>query len=66
MKKNSKCPNLNHGRMNVPIRFCPNCGDDLNLSLLGTCSDELHASRRRNRNTFCTDCGKRIAGTPAK
>ena len=25
--RRSYCPNLNHGRRNAPVRFCPMCGE---------------------------------------
>ena len=42
----------NHGRTIVTVRFCPNCGEIVNGKIpIGTCSEEQHAKRRRNRNT---------------
>jgi hypothetical protein len=44
--------------MVVTVRYCPSCGDVLNPSI-GTrkCLDDAHAKLRRERNSFCIDCG---------
>jgi hypothetical protein len=53
------CPNDNHGRSVVTVRFCPNCGVVVNKSILARgCSPERHARMRRVRNTYCVDCGQ--------
>jgi hypothetical protein len=55
------CPNDNHGRSVVTVRFCPNCGVVLNANILGArCPEHVHARARRSRNTFCVDCGDRL------
>jgi NADH pyrophosphatase NudC (nudix superfamily) len=58
---------MNHGRLNAPVRFCPTCGDQLDASGKSsgansrtTCDDAKHASRRKDRNAFCCDCGKKL------
>lgn len=57
-----RCPNDNHGRAIVTVRFCPNCGQVVNGKIPAkTCSDEDHAKRRRARDTYCLDCGERLA-----
>ena len=59
MMRTDRCPNLNHGRMAPPVRFCPTCSKEVNARLaIPTCSDEKHALRRRERSAFCADCGK--------
>jgi len=59
--QSARCPNDNHGRMVVRVRWCPNCGEVLNASILPkTCREEAHAKLRRERNTFCMDCGGRL------
>jgi len=56
-----RCPNDNHGRAIVTIRFCPNCGVVVNKNILARgCPDEKHAKSRRDRNTFCVDCGEQL------
>jgi hypothetical protein len=57
-----RCPNDNHGRSVVTVRFCPNCGVVVNKSILAKgCDPEKHARRRRVRNTYCVDCGQGLA-----
>lgn len=51
---------MNHGRTNVSIRFCPNCGEELNPTLKSRCDNAKHAQLLKNRNAFCTDCGKKL------
>jgi rRNA maturation protein Nop10 len=56
-----RCPNDNHGRAIVTVRFCPNCGEIVNGNLPARkCSEEEHAMRRRARYTYCVDCGERL------
>ncbi len=56
-----RCPNYNHGRLNVPVRFCPMCCDVVNKNIpMAKCSDEQHAESRRKRNKYCVDCGKQL------
>jgi hypothetical protein len=55
------CPNDNHGRAIVTVRFCPNCGEIVNGKITARgCSEEEHAIRRRARYPYCADCGKRL------
>jgi hypothetical protein len=47
--------------MVVRVRWCPNCGEVLNPNILPrTCRDEEHVKLRRERSTFCMDCGTRL------
>jgi predicted RNA-binding Zn-ribbon protein involved in translation (DUF1610 family) len=56
-----RCPNNNHGRANVTVRVCPNCGEIVNGKIPATrCSEEEHAKRRRARYPYCVDCGERL------
>jgi hypothetical protein len=56
-----RCTNLNHARHDAPVRACPSCGDVVNARLpRGSCSQGTHATRRRNREAFCSDCGLRL------
>lgn len=56
-----RCANDNHGRAVVRIRFCPSCGVVLNEKILARgCAEEKHARSRRDRNTFCVDCGEQL------
>jgi hypothetical protein len=54
-----RCPNDNHGRAIITIRFCPNCGVVVNESIRArACTVAEHARRRRVRNIYCVDCGQ--------
>jgi DNA-directed RNA polymerase subunit RPC12/RpoP len=64
MKNGVRCPNMNHSRLNVPVKFCPTCGESLNRAAVGHCDTQKHAELRKDRNIFCHDCGKKI-GLPA-
>jgi hypothetical protein len=55
------CPNMNHGRFNPPVRFCPDCSQVVNTRIvILACGEEKHAKQRRERSTFCSDCGERL------
>jgi hypothetical protein len=57
-----RCANDNHGRAVVTVRFCPNCGEIVNPSILPRgCSEQTHARMRRERSFYCMDCGERFA-----
>ena len=48
--------------MLVSIQFCPMCGEKFNTPTnIEHCNDQMHASRRKNRDTFCCDCGKKLS-----
>ncbi|MBX2993610.1 MAG: hypothetical protein KF681_02270 [Bdellovibrionaceae bacterium] len=55
-----RCRNMNHGRSNVLIRHCTDCGETLNATVRNSCNEQLHAERRKHRNLFCHDCGKSL------
>ena len=58
MMQSKRCPNDNHGRMVVRIRFCPSCGEVLNKSIVSRkCPEDTHTRMRRSRNSYCMDCG---------
>ena len=59
-----RCPNMNHGRTNAPIRHCPNCGELLNAAIRKGCDDAKHKILRRDRSIFCHDCGKKLSTLP--
>lgn len=59
-KKLLPCPNMNHGRLNAPVRNCPMCGEIVNKQRSSFCDGSKHAARRKERNTFCCDCGKKL------
>ena len=61
MKYSERCPNMNHGRSNAPVKYCPTCGETVNSSANGKCNPEQHATRRKNRSIFCHDCGKKLS-----
>jgi len=56
-----RCPNLNHGRPNAPVRFCPKCGEVVNEDIPARkCEEGVHAKKRRERNKYCIDCGEQL------
>ena len=55
-----RCPNMNHGRLNAPIRFCPNCGDKVNAQIPNKCDGSKHPSLRKDRQMFCHQCGEKL------
>ncbi len=59
MEPREHCPNDNHGRAIVTVRFCPQCGEIVNGKIpIGTCSEEQHANQRRAGSAYCMDCGR--------
>ena len=55
------CPNFNHGRVNAPVRACPMCSEVVNIKIpIKNCNEEEHAKRRKDRSTYCVDCGKQL------
>ena len=59
--RNGRCLNYNHGRPNAPVRFCPKCGEVVNNNISAeVCSEEQHAKKRRENNTYRVDCGKQL------
>jgi len=55
------CPNVNHGRPNAPVAFCPECGEVVNPGIPPrSCSEEGHAKKRRERHPYCVDCGEQL------
>lgn len=63
IKKDVRCANMNHGRVNAPVRSCPMCGEVVNKSIRASCDEVKHAARRKERNAFCCDCGKKLSIT---
>ncbi len=58
---NVRCANNNHSRMNVPVKFCPDCGEVVGKNIsVKTCGSDSHNRRRKDRNKFCVDCGKSL------
>ncbi len=56
MTQGSTCPNFNHRRLNVLVRFCTMCGEVVNKDILaGKSNDEEHPRKRRQRNKNCVD-----------
>ncbi len=54
----TRCPNYNHSRSNVPVRFCLMCGEVVNADIpIRKCKEEEHAIRRRERSQYCWECG---------
>lgn len=61
MTQGSSCPNYNHRRPNVLVRFCTMCGEVVNKDIpAGKCNEEEHARKRLQRNKYCVDCGERL------
>jgi len=61
MVRDNRCPNLNHRRTNVTVRFCSMCGEIVNGSIpTGRCSEEEHATKRRQQEKYCVDCGEQL------
>jgi rRNA maturation protein Nop10 len=59
--KRNDCPNLNHGRSNPPVRFCPKCGEVVNVArVLQRCAADKHSKERLNQNRHCVDCGEQL------
>lgn len=59
------CKNLNHGKSNVVIGFCPQCGTRFN-GRRGSCDSAAHARYRKQRFSFCLDCGNSLALSAAR
>jgi len=56
-----RCPNMNHGRRNPPVGFCPDCGEAVNREIpVQSCSEENHAKQRRARSYYCVHCGEQL------
>ena len=51
---------MNHGRSNTPINYCPECGQRFQSSATGSCSAHKHMDLRRQRLSYCTDCGCKL------
>ena len=61
MRDGVRCPNMNHGRMNAPVSFCPSCGDTINNQKeKKKCDEFIHKARRKDRSIYCQDCGKKL------
>jgi hypothetical protein len=58
-----RCPNMNHGKLNPSVSFCPSCGKKLNsqTATKNQCDHEKHKARRKDRNLFCFDCGTELS-----
>jgi hypothetical protein len=61
MYTNIRCGNMNHGRTNAPVRFCPMCGGKINMKITTRCDANKHASQRKDRLSFCCDCGEKLS-----
>jgi hypothetical protein len=57
-----RCPNDNHGRSVVTVRFCSHCGELVNgVIRTRICASESHAQMRRSQYAYCVHCGERLA-----
>jgi hypothetical protein len=63
MRSRVRCTNMNHGRTNAPVKYCPSCGDTVNQAANTRCDAAKHADQRKSRNAFCVDCGKSLSST---
>ena len=58
-----RCGNMNHGRQDAPVAFCPDCGEVVNHEIPPKrCSEDSHAKRRRAIRHYCVDCGEQLIG----
>lgn len=58
MIKKTNCKNYNHTRILVQVQYCPNCGERFNVHTdIKNCTETIHAERRKNKDSFCCDCG---------
>ena len=56
-----RCENLNHRRSDAPVGHCPQCGAVVNARRhVEHCTEESHASARRQLSAFCAHCGVRL------
>jgi ribosomal protein L37AE/L43A len=61
LEQKNRCDNLNHRRVQAMVRHCPSCGHLLNGGVqAGRCGDAAHATARRQRVAFCSDCGLQL------
>jgi hypothetical protein len=63
----ARCPNDNHGRAVITVRFCCTCGSLVNPRAVATgCGNEKHGRMRRSQSAFCSDCGESLARSAAR
>jgi hypothetical protein len=62
MMYQKQCPNMNHSRSNTPVRYCPNCGEQVGNLNMVKCDTQKHDYRRKERDHYCVDCGKSLKG----
>jgi ribosomal protein S27AE len=60
MSQKVRCTNMNHGRSQSAVKFCPTCGEVVNAKVQDRCDETFHAAQRKNRNNFCYRCGKKL------
>ena len=60
-RRENRCLNTNHSRTNVLVRFCPMCGEVVNINIpIKNCTQDEHAHSRRESNKYCVDCGEQL------
>lgn len=61
---NKRCPNMNHGKSNPGVKFCPNCGEKF-AAFVGAkvCTVERHRHQLKSGGHYCYDCGKNLRAT---
>ena len=55
-----RCQNFNHGRSNPPVRYCPDCGEQVNPIIHKDCSLNEHGRQRKSFYKFCVHCGEAL------
>lgn len=49
----------------VHILYCPDCGEKFKVQTDSThCTDFKHKERRKNRSSYCCDCGEALTDKP--
>jgi hypothetical protein len=60
-QRSNPCSNMNHRRRDAPVSHCPQCGEVVNAAIASRrCTEEAHATARRQQSTFCVHCGTRL------
>jgi hypothetical protein len=60
------CRNMNHGRSNTSINFCPECGGKFTSQKSMACGAQKHMGYRKQRFNFCIDCGGSLVAPVGK
>jgi len=60
MIKKNECDNVNHTVHDVKIKYCSDCGQQFSALRSVSCDDIKHARKRKEKDAFCCDCGKKL------